>query len=265
MDPPETPDYYADLGVSENSTAQEIKKAHRDLVLQHHPDKQAPGACKDAHEFRKAREAFEVLRDEVKRAEYDAYYPDIRAAWVQYREFLERQAQEEVDRLAAEEARLQWEKSEARRQYYEEWLLQMDLFRAEERQIKRNISSKWELLGAQVKKEDARAQEKELAKAFDAIGRRLDTDKKDTIQLMELQQDEEFKQIMKEFKDRWRRTYDKEEKKFSRRGEEERANAQKDLESRWTKREQRKASLRAQKRAEEQREALNDLHARRKT
>lgn len=49
MDPPQTPDYYADLGVGQNAMDPEIKKAHRALVLQHHPDKNAPGA--DAHDF----------------------------------------------------------------------------------------------------------------------------------------------------------------------------------------------------------------------
>lgn len=55
MDPPAMPDYYADLGVENNATVDKIKKAHRKLVLQVHPDRQAPGTCSDAHAFRKVR------------------------------------------------------------------------------------------------------------------------------------------------------------------------------------------------------------------
>ncbi|EQB54345.1 hypothetical protein CGLO_05841 [Colletotrichum gloeosporioides Cg-14] len=78
MDPPVTPDYYADLGVENNATLDVIKKAHRKLVLQVHPDRQAPGTCSDAHAFRKVQEAFEVLRDDTTRSEYDKQYPDKR-------------------------------------------------------------------------------------------------------------------------------------------------------------------------------------------
>ncbi|KAL3294504.1 chaperone protein [Colletotrichum asianum] len=119
MDPPEIPDYYTDLGIGEYATPKEIKKAYANLVLKVHPDKQAPGACGDAHEFRKVQEAYQVLRDVAKRAEYDAKYPEIQSGWDEYRMFLEceaakakrkavrqakQKAAEEAGRKAAEEA-----------------------------------------------------------------------------------------------------------------------------------------------------------------
>ena len=50
---PEIPDYYADLGLQYTATFQEIKQAHNSLVKKCHPDKQGPGECVDASEFRK--------------------------------------------------------------------------------------------------------------------------------------------------------------------------------------------------------------------
>jgi molecular chaperone DnaJ len=37
------PDHYHALGISQSSTADEIKKAYKRLALQHHPDKKEPG------------------------------------------------------------------------------------------------------------------------------------------------------------------------------------------------------------------------------
>ena len=54
LEPPETPDYYADLGLQQNATLQEIKRAHHSLARKYHPDKQGLGGVSvDAHEFRK--------------------------------------------------------------------------------------------------------------------------------------------------------------------------------------------------------------------
>lgn len=58
--------YYEDLGISENATQNEIKKAYRRLVMKHHPDRGG-----DSEKFVIAREAYEYLVDPVKRAEYD--------------------------------------------------------------------------------------------------------------------------------------------------------------------------------------------------
>lgn len=65
-------DYYEVLGVSRNSSAEEIKKAYRKLALKYHPDRN-PGN-KDAEEkFKEAAEAYAILSDSEKRAQYDQF------------------------------------------------------------------------------------------------------------------------------------------------------------------------------------------------
>ncbi len=62
-------DYYAALGVSETSPPEEIKKSYRKLARKYHPDisKEADAEAK----FKDVGEAYEVLKDPEKRAEYD--------------------------------------------------------------------------------------------------------------------------------------------------------------------------------------------------
>ena len=65
-------DYYEVLGVSRQSSEEEIKKAYRKMALQFHPDRN-PGD-KDAEErFKEAAEAYEVLHDSQKRELYDRF------------------------------------------------------------------------------------------------------------------------------------------------------------------------------------------------
>ena len=65
-------DYYEILGVSKGATADEIKKAYRKVAIQFHPDKNPDN--KEAEEkFKEAAEAYEVLSDSNKRAQYDRY------------------------------------------------------------------------------------------------------------------------------------------------------------------------------------------------
>lgn len=52
---PGVPDYYADLGIPQQASLQDIKAAFRKLAIKYHPDKQAPGQSIDAYEFRKVR------------------------------------------------------------------------------------------------------------------------------------------------------------------------------------------------------------------
>lgn len=63
--------YYEILGVEEDASAREIKKAYRRLARKHHPDRNPDDP--DAEErFKKIQEAYSVLSDEEKRREYDA-------------------------------------------------------------------------------------------------------------------------------------------------------------------------------------------------
>jgi molecular chaperone DnaJ len=65
-------DYYEVLGVSRTATEGEIKKAYRALAVQHHPDKN-PGDPHAEEKFKECAEAYAVLSDSQKRAQYDRF------------------------------------------------------------------------------------------------------------------------------------------------------------------------------------------------
>lgn len=65
-------DYYDILGIGRNATPDEIKKAYRKVAIQFHPDKN-PGNKEAEEKFKEAAEAYEVLSDQEKRAQYDRY------------------------------------------------------------------------------------------------------------------------------------------------------------------------------------------------
>jgi molecular chaperone DnaJ len=65
-------DYYEILGVQRNASAGAIKAAFRKLAMQHHPDRN-PGDKAAEQRFKELNEAYEVLKDDSKRAAYDQF------------------------------------------------------------------------------------------------------------------------------------------------------------------------------------------------
>lgn len=65
-------DYYEVLGVGRGASADEIKKAYRKLTRQHHPDANKGDASAEK-KYKEINEAYEVLSDPDKRAQYDQY------------------------------------------------------------------------------------------------------------------------------------------------------------------------------------------------
>lgn len=65
-------DYYEILEVSKTASGEEIKKSFRRLAMQCHPDRN-PGDKAAEAKFKELNEAYEVLKDEQKRAAYDRY------------------------------------------------------------------------------------------------------------------------------------------------------------------------------------------------
>lgn len=65
-------DYYQVLGVSEKASAEEVKKAYRNLAKKYHPDTN-PNNKSAEEKFKEISEAYYVLNDAKKRQEYDSY------------------------------------------------------------------------------------------------------------------------------------------------------------------------------------------------
>jgi molecular chaperone DnaJ len=65
-------DYYEILGISKSASAEEVKKSYRKVAMQYHPDRN-PGDKAAEEKFKEAAEAYEVLSDGDKRAQYDRF------------------------------------------------------------------------------------------------------------------------------------------------------------------------------------------------
>ena len=65
-------DYYSTLAAPREATADDLKKAYRKLAMQYHPDRNPGDAAAEA-KFKDVSEAYDVLKDDQKRAAYDRY------------------------------------------------------------------------------------------------------------------------------------------------------------------------------------------------
>ncbi len=65
-------DYYQILGVDKKASADELKKAYRKLAMKYHPDQNKDNKEAEA-KFKELNEAYDVLKDEQKRAAYDRF------------------------------------------------------------------------------------------------------------------------------------------------------------------------------------------------
>src|SRR5215475_12436576 len=65
-------DYYEVLGVSKTASQDDIRKAHRKLVRQYHPDVNKNNKAAE-EKFKEVQEAYDVLSDEHKRKHYDQF------------------------------------------------------------------------------------------------------------------------------------------------------------------------------------------------
>lgn len=65
-------DFYEILGVAKNASEDDIRKAYRKLAMKYHPDRN-PDSKEAEDKFKEAKEAYEILSDDDKRAAYDRF------------------------------------------------------------------------------------------------------------------------------------------------------------------------------------------------
>src|SRR5580692_2393728 len=65
-------DFYELLGLQKNASAEDIKRAYRKLAMQFHPDRN-PGDSVAEQKFKDLSHAYDILKDDQKRAAYDRF------------------------------------------------------------------------------------------------------------------------------------------------------------------------------------------------
>jgi molecular chaperone DnaJ len=65
-------DYYDTLGVAKSASADDLKRAYRKLAMQYHPDRNS-GDKTAEQKFKDVNEAYDILKDDQKRAAYDRF------------------------------------------------------------------------------------------------------------------------------------------------------------------------------------------------
>src|SRR5919206_1342739 len=82
MQPEREPDHYTTLGVEADATRREIERRYKRLAAEHHPDRGG-----DEERMKSLNEAYRVLRDDPRRAAYDAARAEIESKYTR-REFV---------------------------------------------------------------------------------------------------------------------------------------------------------------------------------
>jgi curved DNA-binding protein CbpA len=96
---------YDMLGVQENATADEIKRAYRKAAMRWHPDRNAGREDAARAAFQEIKDAYAILSDASQRQVYDAVFADQMRGWESTRQQAEReQAEREAAARAAAEA-----------------------------------------------------------------------------------------------------------------------------------------------------------------
>ena len=65
-------DFYETLGVAKSASADDLKRAYRKLAMQYHPDRNSGDKAAE-QKFKDINEAYDILKDDQKRAAYDRF------------------------------------------------------------------------------------------------------------------------------------------------------------------------------------------------